>query len=879
MKQPSKPGLIKRLQTLVRGGGGADKTNEEALQQTFRGKYNAFLKLLESNSALLEIITDIEVKLQGRDVFGSAYIRSQSSRCIFHALRMMRSFESLSGKSIPALHERLGIIRRQVGSLVDREKSAETAPFIMKYERVGRGDEAAAGGKNAHLGEIRRRLGLSTPQGFIITSAAFRRFFDEEDLWDEINKQMMNPDTDDPESLQKISEDIQRLILSAPLPESVAEAVVQAHRTLAENEGVSPDELRIAMRSSAFGEDSELSYAGQYLTVLNVPPRNLLETYKKIVASLYTPRALAYRLLKGISDNDVAMSVGCLVMIRSQCSGVMYTRHPFDKEDDRIHIHAVFGLGPYAVDGVVTPDEYIVNKAEFAVDSIKIAEKHVMLGADDEGGLSERAVSPGMTGRPCLSEDLIRRLADAGLRLEAHFNRPQDVEWALDEQRNLYILQSRPLADARIRGDAEPADLPLPDGHPLLLENGAVACPGVGAGPVRIVRDEADLRDFPKGAVLVAAHSSPKFMIVMNRAAAIVTDYGSCTGHMASLSREFGAPTVLGLKTATEVLSNDMDVTVDANTGRIYSGIVAELTESRTADAPVMAGTPVHKLLKTLAECIVPLHLIDPKAENFTQENCSTIHDIMRLLHEWSYTEMFNISDLTAGRIGMAGRVIAPTGLDLYVIDLGGGLAAGTEKNRSLLPDQVTSRPFRALLSGLEMDDDQLQTPRPLYLKGFFSVMSEQMLGQPAASMERFGDKSYAIISDKYCNFSSRVGYHYGVIDCYCGKTVNKNYITFSFKGGAADPAKRERRAKSIAAILAKMGFQVETTGDRAVGRFDKFEQNVIEDTMRRMGRLLQFTRQADMLMSDDQSIDAMVDSFYNGSSYFEYTVPESKGV
>ena len=872
MTQPSKPGLIKRLRTLVRGAGNADNANEESLQRTFRGKYNAFLKLLESNSALLEIIADIEVKLQGRDVFGTAYIRSQSSRCIFHVLRMMKSFELLSGKSTPVLHERLGIIRQEVRSLVDREKSAETAPFIMKYERVGRGDESLVGGKNANLGEIRRRLGLPTPKGFIITAAAFRRFFDEEDLWDEINKQMMHQDTDDPESLQKFSADIQRTILSASLPEDISEAVVQAHRTLAENAGVIPDELPIAMRSSALGEDSELSYAGQYLTVLNVPPSRLIETYKKIVASLYAPRAVAYRLLKGISDNDIAMSVGCLVMIRSQSSGVMYTRHPFDEKDDRIHIHAVFGLGPYAVDGVVTPDEYIVNKTEFAVDSVKIAEKHVMLGTDDAGVLAERAVSPEMAGQACLSEDLIRRLADAGLRLEAHFRCPQDVEWALDEERNLCILQSRPLADARIQGDAEPDDVPLPDGHRLLLENGSTACPGVGAGPVHIVRDETDLRDFPKGAVLVAAHSSPKFMIVMNRAAAIVTDHGSSTGHMASLSREFGVPTILGLKTATKVLSNDMEVTVDANTGRVYSGLVAELTESRTDDAPAMAGTPVHEVLKTAAEHIAPLHLIDPKAANFTQENCSTIHDIMRLLHEWSYSEMFKISDLTAGRIGMARRVIAPTGLDLYVIDLGGGLAAGTEGKRNLVPDHVTSLPFRALLSGLEMDEEQLRTPRPVYLKGLFSVMNEQLLGHPSASMERFGDKSYAIISDKYCNFSSRVGYHYGVLDCYCGKTVNKNYITFSFKGGAADPVKRERRAKSIALILEKMGFQVETTGDRTVGRFDKFEQNVIEETMHRMGRLLQFTRQADMLMSDDQSIDAMVDSFFSGSIYFEYT-------
>jgi pyruvate,water dikinase len=152
-------------------------------------------------------------------------------------------------------------------------------------------------------------------------------------------------------------------------------------------------------------------------------------------------------------------------------------------------------------------------------------------------------------------------------------------------------------------------------------------------------------------------------------------------------------------------------------------------------------------------------------------------------------------------------------------------------------------RPFLALLAGLVLDGEQVRTPRPVQLKGFMSVLGEQMLSSPTSGGQRFGDKSYALVSDKYLNFSSRVGYHYSVLDCYCGKTVNKNYITFSFMGGAADDVKRSRRARGIALILERLGFAVEVVGDRVAGRFQKFEAAVIEERLAAMGRLLQFTR------------------------------------
>jgi pyruvate,water dikinase len=187
--------------------------------------------------------------------------------------------------------------------------------------------------------------------------------------------------------------------------------------------------------------------------------------------------------------------------------------------------------------------------------------------------------------------------------------------------------------------------------------------------------------------------------------------------------------------------------------------------------------------------------------------------------------------------------------------------------------EQVVSSPFKALLTGMLHEDLKHQIPRPVQLQGFFSVMSEQMLSNPHAA-DRFGDRSYAIISDKYLNFSSRVGYHYSILDSYCGQTMNKNYITFSFKGGAADDLRRIRRVRSISLILRELDFSVDVMGDRVDARLQKYDLTVIQEKLDILGRLLIFTRQMDMLMNSEGSVNAIATAFLKGDYHFDPTVP-----
>jgi pyruvate,water dikinase len=848
---------------------------KEEIVSVFRFKYSAFKELLASNTELLNIITDIEEKLQGRQIFGMSYIRSQSTRAVFHAFRMVKSLNVLGGHRYPLLYEALEKINVQIKAELGQRMELTAPAFILFYHEINKDMMDWVGGKSANLGEVCNRVKLPIPAGFAITTSAYAAFLAHNDLVDEINKRKMAIDINKPETIQAVSAEIQQLIFSAQVPPELVKAMQTAYQQMEASlgeEGKVDGSTRVSMRSSAIGEDSELSFAGQYLTLLNVTVDKLVDSYKSILASLYTPRAMVYRLNKGIRDEDIAMSLACLQMIDSRASGVIYSHHPFNVMEDNIIISAVWGLGPYAVDGVITPDSYTVAKdRDLSILHTEVARKQVQLVSSPGGGLQEKQVAPDEQEEPCLSPQQIKNLADYALRLEKHYQGPQDIEWALDGKGRLLILQTRPL-----HVEPPPQEglkkIPQVPGYPLLVDGGAVAFPGVGCGPACHVKTDEDLINFPEGGVLIAPHSSPKFVLVMQKAQAIITNSGSVSGHMAALVREFAIPTILDTKNATQVIPPGQEVTVDAYSARVYSGAVPELLKLQRPRESHMTNTPVFQTLRRVADAMVPLHLINPKDPNFNAEHCITLHDIGRLVHELSYSAMFQVSDLVSDQGGGAVKLDAAIPLDLYLIDLGGGLKPEASGSHRVRVEKITSVPFKALIHGMLHKDLQTYGPRPVQFSGFLSVMREQMLA-PSNTGERFGDRSYAIVSEKYLNFSSRVGYHYGVLDCYCGETINKNYITFSFKGGAADDVRRNRRVRSIAHILEEQAFTVDVKGDRVDARLQKYPRQEIEEKLDMLGRLLIFTRQMDMLMVSEASVIAVAKNFLAGNYHLEEQV------
>lgn len=855
-------GNLKRMFMSAKNRKNTSFHGKAELNAVFRFKYTLFKELLAANSELLSVLTDIEEKLKGEQIFGQSYIRNQVNRAMLQSFKMVKSLNVLSGNRYPELYDVLDGINNKLHGLLDEKRDSSFPYNVMPYSAITKKDSDWVGGKSANLGEIKNHLGLPVSEGFAITVKAFDVFLESNGLRDEIFRKKNLVDINDIDMLNTLSAEIQNSIKTAPVPDVLKKDIESAYRSVwGDNR-----EIMLAVRSSAMGEDGELSFAGQYLTLLNVRSDQLCDAYKSIIASLYSARAISYRISKGIYDDEMSMAVACIRMIDSVSSGVMYTRHPYNILDENIIINAVWGLGPYAVDGIVKPDTYVVfNDDSRRIISRDTSVKNVMLSCSNGGGVRETPVSIYKQSEPCLDENQIKLLAGYGQALERHYRCAQDVEWAIDGGGKLIILQSRPLnikKAARFKSE-KPASI---NGYRIIIDDCDIASQGAGSGIAYHVRCERDLVSFPAGSVLFARHSSPEFVVAMKNASAIVAESGSVSGHMAALAREFSVPTLIGAEKAMELVRPGDVVTVDAYSGRIYEGYVAELVSVLRKENAHMKETAVFGHLKKVSEFMTPLHLVNPRSAKFNVSRCRTLHDIARFAHENSYNEMFRVSDLASKVHGWSMKLQASLPIDLHIIDLGNGIKEDHETDPGRVGiHQIVSVPFKALLNGMLNKDIVGMEPRPVNFSGLMSVMREQAMS-PGHVGERFGDRSYALIADKYLNFSSRVGYHYSVVDAYCGDTINKNYITFSFKGGAADKTRRERRVRAIALILEKEDFSVDVKIDKVDARLQKYPKSYIEEKLDILGRLLIFTRQMDMLMHTDRSVEWVAKNFVEGN-------------
>jgi pyruvate,water dikinase len=659
-----------------------------------------------------------------------------------------------------------------------------------------------------------------------------------------------------------ISKELQEHILGLSIPPALEQEILGHYDHLVERTGT---RIPIAVRSSAVGEDSEFSFAGQFLTILNVPREELCRAYLRVVASLFSPEAMHYRFLHDIPGESARMAVGFLAMVEAVASGVVFSRDPGRPDLHDILIQAVKGLGVTLVDGRTSPEIVLVSRAPAqAVITCSPSSQESRMVLSPGSGLKEEVLASGEAEEPCLTEDEALLLARWALLLEKHFGSPQDMEWAKGKDGQTILVQSRPL---RLAAHSIRNAQPVP-GVRLLLEGGEVGCPGVGSGPAILVKEDLEIDSFPEGGVLVARRSSPKFIRLMSKTRAIVTNVGSTTGHMASLAREFRVPTLLNTKIATQTINPGVIITVDATNGFVYEGEVPELLETgddenESEDGAWKRNSPAFQLLEKVVSVISPLNLTEPDSAKFTPDNCVTLHDLARFVHEKSYREMFMMGDNVGDLRGAAYKLDVFLPLDLYIVDLGGGIGE-TPKQRKLKPSQIASVPMSALLRGMLHEKIPRFGPRPIDMTGLISIMMRHATTTPESDSS-FRAPCYAMISDNYANLTARVGYHFSVVDTYCGESQSKNYISLLFQGGAADFVRRSRRTRAIAEVLKEHGFSVELKHDMINARLSKGTQEETVKQLEMIGSLLQFFRQMDAAMVTDDAVALFRDAFLRG--------------
>ena len=813
-----------------------------------RLKYEAFKELLRHDKKSLELITDLEEILHSGSLVDWARVESLVRALRWSVGSLIRSLIVMNPSAYADLEKQFHQLELSLEEAVTLPEEDDAPPYTITLSEAAATLELA-GGKAHTLGRVLKELGLPGPQGFVVTTRAFHLFLRHNSLRHRLDELLTQAGLNGGQRLEELSKEMRTMILEGEVPPQVQEEITQRLLDF-QNQGVPGPWV---VRSSALNEDGEVSFAGQYTSVLDVIAAQGIAAYKQVLASKYSSRAVAYRIRCGLADQETPMAVLFLELVDAAVSGVVYTHDTkfLGEKEPCLAIYAVPGLGQHLVDGSTIPEiHYLAREADLQpVETI--SSPHCPL-------------EPGGKRRVCLPAETSVNLAKWGMALEKLVGGPQDMEWCQDKTGALFLLQSRPLRLlSDLSEDHQEQTKTSEITNPILLEGGVTASNGVGAGRVWLVKKEDDLVDVPEASVLVSPTLPPTLATIIERLRAVVADGGSRASHFAAVAREYGLPVLVGTLEATRRLTPGQPVTVDASRGRVYQGEVESLQEQAQQARP-KPETPFTSRLRALMEFISPLQLTDPTAPEFNPQHCQSFHDVVRYAHEKGMAEMFSLVDESGRGLAAARRLATELPLVMYVLDLDGGLSPAVQRRKTVEPQFITCEPMRACWAGLSHPD-------VVWHKGLVHLDWEEFdrLSASVVSLSNKALASYAVMAHNYLHLILRFGYHFAVLDTLCGENPEANYIAFRFKGGGASYENRLRRVQLIKVILDWAGFTVKNRGDLLDARFARREARHLLPRLTLLGILQGKTRLLDMALTGEEQVAELAKSFQE--SYAEY--------
>jgi len=452
---------------------------------------------------------------------------------------------------------------------------------ILWFKEIGFDDINLVGGKGANLGEM-YNLGIPVPNGFVVPVNTYFQFIKENNLKPKIEAILKTTDVDQPDQLLTASKQIKSIIKKSPINHQTAVKIMAAYKKLSEFGGLK--DTPVAVRTSATAEDTaDASFAGQGETFLNVVGEtNVLYRIRDCWASLFTPRSIFYQVKKHYDHFKIGVAVPVQKLIQSEVSGIVFTVNPVTNEKNQIIVETIWGLGEYIVQGIVSPDQQIINKNDWTIISENHVEQKTQLSRSQHE-TKEIAVPKSKQNKNKINNATAIKIAKIGQKLHSHYGKPQDIEFAIDNKGKLFIVQTRPITtvisnqktlDNQSRINQKP-DL-----------TGEQASPGTASGVVIIINSQKEIDRVQKGQILVTTMTTPDFVPAMKKVNGIITDKGGQTSHAAIVSRELGVPCVVGTKTATKFLKEGDIVTLNGTTGEVWKGNLID------KNAPIIKKQP-----------------------------------------------------------------------------------------------------------------------------------------------------------------------------------------------------------------------------------------------------------------------------------------------
>jgi pyruvate,water dikinase len=491
--------------------------------------------------------------------------------------------------------------------------------YIAWLSDLSKKDLKLVGGKGANLGEIFNAK-FPVPQAFIITTDAFFFFLKEAKLEQQIKDILNKIDTDDTNNLTTKAKEIREIIINTEMPKKLEEEIIEAYdhfnidlKELEDSPGAlailksSREPIFVSVRSSATAEDQDdASFAGQQSSFINIKGnQELIQKIKECFASIFTARAIFYRKKKGF-EGLVGIAAIVQKMINSDKSGVVFSQNPV-KNNDEILIEAVFGQGEGIVSGKIKPDQHTLTREIEPIEE-KISDKKVAIVRTAGGQTKTIQLTPEKSKQRVLKTYELKQLAEFAVKLEDHYKKPQDIEFAIENE-NIYILQTRPITTLK---KSEPSDKKQAELDGQILTQGMAASPGIASGTVKIIHSMDDLHKIKQGDILVTTMTNPDMVVTMQKAAAILTSEGGVTAHAAIVSREMGIPAIVGAQDALDILKDGDEITIDGFHGKVFAGKaqnkaveILPVVETKTK-VKVMADLPqfAERAAKTKADGI-----------------------------------------------------------------------------------------------------------------------------------------------------------------------------------------------------------------------------------------------------------------------------------
>ncbi len=826
--------------------------------------FQHFKRILKLNNKIMEDIAHAERLLGGDYLFDRAFLVSFVTKICEDAREVIYNLNGITKGKYVMLYDRLDEIKRGLEGLLYTGEGPWDRTFTIRYSDIKWDFDSIVGEMAANLLHMRNDFGIRTPDGFCITKRAYYVFLEYNDLLTRIREIYKRHKTQ-----SGIIKALNEIFKQTAIPPEVEDAVLTQ---LNEFTKTYEKNMKLVLKGSPVLGDEEIKEEGikdfLYYRIMNVECKDIFNAYREVIKARFMPEVID-TLPRERAFDIIPIAICVEEMIEPAIRGVVYSLFRELDKRDYIKISAGSSAPPMKLHNF--PEEYYLLKAyPYPLVKSKILKKTL----DDSFYPFDpfSPVSSGlMRGNSLLSTTDLKLIAENVMLFEKVFGTPRMVEWIYNRNNQLVMLNNFPMEIEKTTDicSMERLEEVLKGAHIILEGLGETVQSGVAAGRVVHVDSSVDTKDIPLGAICVARYAHPMLTPILKRAGALITDIGNSTGHLATIAREFRVPAIFGAKVATKYLKEGMDVTVDAGEKRVYKGILKELLEVGTRESHYFFESPELKTLKRILNHIAPLYLTDPHSPNFSPEGCRTIHDIIHYCHEKAIDGLINTimegEKLIKGQKGRVYILDSNIPLNIRIIDLGGGIADDYKEVKERRWYKVTikdiqSIPFLFLFKGL-MGKGAWDTDfAPFELKDLVSSMFTP--GNPLVNSPEYGGGNLAIIAREYMNLSLFLGYHFNVIDSFASPAPDNNYVYFRFGGGFADEAKREKRIKLIQWIMEGMGFIVEIKRDILVGKLKGIDMDSLKGVLEQIGRLIVYTRQLDVRMVDDKSVERFYKKF-----------------